>query len=287
MFTKVNIKEPQQRITKRRQYGQDVARIFSINLTNTIDGVADRCQPSTDSGSPSCPPNTVVSEADAATCVPCGENLVAENGRCVTDCHITLLEGKKPSDLSPLKGFHTVQTQHFFPSGGEEYFHVFNISFCERRTATCANSKTGSKISAGGLICRSTHLVGDQTNMITAVHTFVAGTKLVGTTANDKEGMKSKFAGIPPEFDGSLAPAFYSRYKTEVPTNKCPTGKSTTILLRCEIFRSILSIFSSVSLFYYDLFLYYLFLLFFIISLFYCLPLLFLFSFFSGYFILG
>ena len=235
MFTKVNIKEPQQIITKRRQYGQDVARIFSINLTNTIDGGADRCQPSTDSGSPSYPPNTVVSEVDAATCVPCGENLVAENGKCMTDCHVTLLEGKKHYDLSPLKGFHTVQTQHFFPSGGEEYFHVFNISFCEGRPATCANSKTGSKNSAGGLVCRSTHLVGDQTNTTTAVQAFVAGTELVEITVNDKEGMKSKFAGIPLEFDGSLALDFYWWYKTEVPINICPAGKSTTLLLRYEV----------------------------------------------------
>lgn len=183
-----------------------------------------------------CPPNHVVSENDAS-CVPCGENLVAENGICGTNCKLSLLGGKKHYDLTPLKGFHTVRTQHFFPSGGEEYYHVFNISFCETSPVVCANtahqgSLVTSKNSVSGLICRTTHLVGDQSSNTTAVHSFVAGKELTHISTTDEDATAKVFAGVPPEIASSLAPDFYWHYRAIVPTSKCPAGKTTTIAMR-------------------------------------------------------
>ncbi|GAU93556.1 hypothetical protein RvY_05482 [Ramazzottius varieornatus] len=255
-FTKINMQGAQLTSTKARQFGQDVARIFGINLTNTIDGGADKCQPCAGSGSQcrrcgpgqvwdteltncrTCPPNHVVSEHDAS-CVPCGENLVAENGKCETNCRVSFLGGKKHYDLTPLKGFHTVRTQHFFPSGGEEYYHVFNISLCETSPVVCANtahqgSLVTSKNSVSGLICRTTHLVGDQSSNTTAVHSFVAGKELTHISTPDEDATGKVFAGVPPEIASSLAPDLYWHYRAIVPTSKCPTGKTTTIAMRCS-----------------------------------------------------
>ncbi|OQV24404.1 hypothetical protein BV898_01938 [Hypsibius exemplaris] len=263
-FTWIFVKtgeQSSQATTKPRLFGNDVLRIFSINLTNTVEGGADACEPCSGSDATclkcgpheiwstefkkclACPPNSIVSEVDG-TCFSCGANLIASGKQCVSNCHVSLQNGEKHYDLTPLKGTHQTSTQHFFQSSGEEYFHTYNISFCEDTPATCATTFRRGALSAksqvSGFVCRSTQLMasGKGPNATTAIQPFSSGKEIVEITDElPKEVITAQklFSEVVPEFSSSVAPDFFYRFRTlTTALANCPSGRSTVITMRCS-----------------------------------------------------
>ncbi|CAG2067079.1 unnamed protein product, partial [Timema podura] len=140
----------------------DVAKIFSINITNTIDGGAAVClpchqeledrgcipcppgqyiDPNTTACTP-CPPDTTVSDPLAYgedSCKACGPGLSSFDGvSCTTKCIFTL-DGTQ-YDLRSLTNPHLVKGSQLFTASGAQYYHLFNISLCGETAAVCSNN---------------------------------------------------------------------------------------------------------------------------------------------------
>ncbi|KAL8168515.1 UNVERIFIED_CONTAM: hypothetical protein K2H54_000801 [Gekko kuhli] len=177
-----------------RKYTNNVARLYSINVTNVIDGVASYCRRCALESSGSsctscpaghyidrdsggcypCPPNTylkVHQPYGSQACIPCGPG--TKNNKihslCYNDCHFSVsVEGRTLEyDFSALANTTSFLGDPSFTSKGLKYFHHFNISLCGnhgRKMATCTDNVTDIRIlgkeaesskSATSYVCQS------------------------------------------------------------------------------------------------------------------------------------
>ncbi|XP_034231300.1 UPF0577 protein KIAA1324-like homolog [Thrips palmi] len=170
----------------------DMAKIFFINVTNTVDGGAASCLPchhDSDSegclpcppgqymepngtGCHFCPPDTTAVEPLVAArlgqdaCQPCGPGLHAENGgSCETNCVFDIDD--YTYDLRALDKPVAVHGSRLFTASGAQYYHLFNMSLCgTSEPAECSNTITvgdSSATEAGNVaafICRTTVIPG-------------------------------------------------------------------------------------------------------------------------------
>ncbi|KAM4619565.1 endosome/lysosome-associated apoptosis and autophagy regulator family member 2-like [Polymixia lowei] len=156
-----------------RQYVNDMVRIYSISVSNPVDGQSSECRACALSTQPSsslcvpcpqghyidtqtsqcteCPPNThLVSHTTLGpdACRPCGPASKSNKGRslCYSDCRFTHTEGNVTLsfDYSLLGSVGTLMNGPSFTSKGTKYFHQFNISLCggEDRMAVCTDNVT-------------------------------------------------------------------------------------------------------------------------------------------------
>ncbi|XP_078276517.1 endosome/lysosome-associated apoptosis and autophagy regulator 1-like isoform X2 [Rhinoraja longicauda] len=157
-----------------RKYSSDVAKIYSINVTNVVGGVASHCGPcaleSTSSGSlcvtcasgqyvnkeinkcQACPPNTHLKPhhyVGKESCDPCGPGTQSNLNRnlCYNDCRFVHREGQKSweYDFSPLSHITSFTSEPRFTPKGVRFFHHFNISLCGnqgRKLASCVDNVT-------------------------------------------------------------------------------------------------------------------------------------------------
>ncbi|XP_050414359.1 endosome/lysosome-associated apoptosis and autophagy regulator family member 2 isoform X2 [Patella vulgata] len=153
---------------KTKDYLNNVARIYSIDVTNTLSGGATACKacprglqkdgcipcpdghyidPISTTCTP-CPHGTVMSSSDPwgiKACHKCGDGMKAVNGHhCESDCKIVDNQGKS-YDLSALDRLQFVTGTRLFTSSGTTYYHGFNISLCGHNTntlPTCVNNVT-------------------------------------------------------------------------------------------------------------------------------------------------
>ncbi|ESN92242.1 hypothetical protein HELRODRAFT_115999 [Helobdella robusta] len=159
------------------------ARLYSINITNTIAGGASDCEACpqgvthdgshkrihtfscipcsvghyVDPDSLTCKPcqgNTILSQNfdgwGAEACVKCGEGLRQfEHDVCVTDCTYKSPSSNNSYDFRSLSGSVAVLWPHLFTTSGYRYFHLFNISLCSDQRKYVS-------------ICRTTALPGDK-----------------------------------------------------------------------------------------------------------------------------
>ncbi|XP_077193984.1 endosome/lysosome-associated apoptosis and autophagy regulator family member 2 isoform X2 [Paroedura picta] len=158
---------------KSRKLIYDMAKIYMITVTNTIDGVASFCQAcavgSEQSGSScipcpaghyieketsqckECPPNTYLSIYQVygqEACVPCGpgSQSTKDHSACLSDCKLSYVKDNQSLtyDFSNLK-VGSVMNGPSFTARGTKFFHFFNISLCGNqgeKMALCADNIT-------------------------------------------------------------------------------------------------------------------------------------------------
>ncbi|XP_069797904.1 endosome/lysosome-associated apoptosis and autophagy regulator 1-like isoform X2 [Narcine bancroftii] len=155
-------------------YPSDVAKIYSINVTNVIGGVASYCGPcaleSTSSGSScvtcnpgqyvnkevskceACPPNTHLKAhhyVGKESCIPCGPGTQSNLNHtlCYNDCRFMYQVGHKSweYDFKLLSQITSFTSEPRFTPKGVRFFHHFNISLCGnqgRKLASCVDNVT-------------------------------------------------------------------------------------------------------------------------------------------------
>ncbi|KAM6435769.1 endosome/lysosome-associated apoptosis and autophagy regulator family member 2 isoform 1-T1 [Liasis olivaceus] len=157
-----------------RKLINDVAKIYSITVTNAVDGVASSCRACAigleQSGSScipcpighyieketnqcqECPSNTYLSIHQAygeEACVPCGPGSQSTKDRsaCCSDCTFSYIKNNQSLtyDFSSLSRVGSLINGPSFTARGTKFFHFFNISLCghqgEKR-AICADNIT-------------------------------------------------------------------------------------------------------------------------------------------------
>ncbi|XP_003784126.1 UPF0577 protein KIAA1324 homolog isoform X2 [Otolemur garnettii] len=164
-----------------RKYTNDVAKIYSINVTNVLDGVASYCRPcaleASDMGSSctscpagyyidrdsgtchSCPPNTILRAHQPygiQACVPCGTG--TKNNKihslCYNDCAFTRNTPARTFNynFSALSNTVTLTGGSSFTSKGLKYFHHFTFSLCGnegKKMSVCTDNVTDLRIPEG------------------------------------------------------------------------------------------------------------------------------------------
>ncbi|XP_027957890.1 UPF0577 protein KIAA1324 homolog isoform X2 [Eumetopias jubatus] len=164
-----------------RKYTNDVAKIYSINVTNVMDGVASYCRPcaleASDVGSSctscpagyyidrdsgtchSCPPNTILKAHQPygiQACVPCGPGTKSNkiHSLCYNDCTFSISTPTGVLDYNFLALANTVSLAGgpSFTSKGLKYFHHFTLSLCGnqgKKMSVCADNVTDLRTPEG------------------------------------------------------------------------------------------------------------------------------------------
>ncbi|XP_036960563.1 endosome/lysosome-associated apoptosis and autophagy regulator 1 [Acanthopagrus latus] len=249
-----------------RRYSADVAKIYSIHITNVLGGVASQCRrcalSSTKAGSAcvpcpaghymvnrtgvcrSCPPNTFV-RADQpvgkVACVQCGPNTETNKAHtaCLSDCVLDVqTAGGAPLhyDFSPLANVSGFHSSPRFTSKGLRYFHSFNLGLCGKEgrvLATCVDNVTESGREVRGYICQSTVVPSDiRSQSVVSSQPFLIGDSLIGVTTDTTLNGISSPNWLFPAASGLQDVIFY--YKSSETTQACKQGRSAAIRLRCN-----------------------------------------------------
>uniref|UniRef100_A0A671YMD3 Endosome-lysosome associated apoptosis and autophagy regulator 1 n=1 Tax=Sparus aurata TaxID=8175 RepID=A0A671YMD3_SPAAU len=234
-----------------RKYSADVAKIYSIHITNVLGGVASQCRhcalSSTKAGSAcvpcppghymvngtgvckSCPPNTFV-RADQpvgeAACVQCGPNTETNKAHtaCLSDCALDVeTAGGAPLhyDFSPLANVSGFHSSPRFTNKGLRYFHSFNLGLCGKEgrvLATCVDNVTESGREVRGYICQSTVVPSDiRSQSVVSSQPFLIGDSLIGT-----------------EYLVLYCRHVCNVSRSSETTQACKQGRSAAIRLRCN-----------------------------------------------------
>ncbi|ROI15319.1 UPF0577 protein KIAA1324-like [Anabarilius grahami] len=157
-----------------RQYVNDIAKIYSITVTNAMDGSASGCHAcammSQQDGSScvpcpaghfinkdtnqcqECLPNTFLSGHHIygqEACQPCGPGSRSnkEHSVCFNDCTFSHMDQNRTLtyDLSALSSVGSIMNGPSFTSKGTKYYHLFNISLCGaegKKVAVCTDNVT-------------------------------------------------------------------------------------------------------------------------------------------------
>uniref|UniRef100_A0A8C3YBV7 Endosome-lysosome associated apoptosis and autophagy regulator 1 n=1 Tax=Catagonus wagneri TaxID=51154 RepID=A0A8C3YBV7_9CETA len=164
-----------------RMYTKDVAKIFSINVTNVLDGVASYCRPcaleASDLGSSctscpagyyidrdsgichSCPSNTILKAHQpygAQACIPCGPGTKSNkiHSLCYNDCTFSVNTPTRTFNynFSALGSTVSLAGGPSFTSKGLKYFHHFTLSLCGnqgKKMSVCTDNVTDLRIPDG------------------------------------------------------------------------------------------------------------------------------------------
>uniref|UniRef100_A0A667ZZK5 Endosome-lysosome associated apoptosis and autophagy regulator 1 n=1 Tax=Myripristis murdjan TaxID=586833 RepID=A0A667ZZK5_9TELE len=238
-----------------RKYSADVAKIYSIHITNVIDGVASHCRHcalglgygKTSSACvpcppghymlngtgvcKSCPPNTFIRAEQPVgeeACIRCGPNTKRNKART--------RERRLHYDFSPLANVTGFQSSPRFTSKGLRYFHHFNVALCGkegRELAACVDNVTESGREVRGYVCQSTVVPSDiRGQSVVSSQPAVIGDTLIGvttkTTLSDISSLEQSFPAA------SSLPDVIFYYRSSETTQACKHGRSTTIRLRCD-----------------------------------------------------
>ncbi|XP_059421236.1 endosome/lysosome-associated apoptosis and autophagy regulator family member 2-like isoform X1 [Carassius carassius] len=160
--------------TDVRQYVNDMVKIYSVSVTNAMDGVASVCRAcalqSQRAGSScvpcpaghyidketnqcqECPPNTVLSGHHIygkEACQLCGPGSKSnkEHSVCFSDCSFTYTDQSRTLqyDFSALTSAGSIMNGPSFTAKGTKYYHLFNVSLCGaegHKTAVCRDNVT-------------------------------------------------------------------------------------------------------------------------------------------------
>ncbi|RXM27481.1 UPF0577 protein KIAA1324 [Acipenser ruthenus] len=182
------------------RYNTDVAKIYSINVTNAINGVASSCRhcalgssktasscvpcPSghyiekDSSACRQCPPNTFLSREQPygeEACVPCGPKTRSNtmHTTCFSDCKFAFPDGERTLqyDLSHLPTRTTFNSGPSFTPKGLQYFHQFSVSLCGnegKKLASCVDNVTNAR-TVSSYACQSTIIPSDVRGVKTVV----------------------------------------------------------------------------------------------------------------------
>lgn len=243
---------------------KNIAKIYEITVTNTVDGGASECLPCPEGTEaegcipcPSghyikdkdslqclpCPSNTYVSDPfpyGIKSCKPCGPGLYSDDGQnCQTNCQLHFSDDQH-YDLTSLPQYIEVRGSHLFTFSGTQYFHLFNISLCGRSLAVCRNNVTYHSIGpqleddVHALVCRST-IIPSQTDGSDSVMAFQAvslGDNLIGISPQPTLRNISVAAEFIQSAKGNSDVHFF--YSSSSTTPACLSGRTTTLTLRCD-----------------------------------------------------
>ncbi|KAM3934410.1 endosome/lysosome-associated apoptosis and autophagy regulator 1 [Leptodactylus fuscus] len=251
-----------------RKYTADVAKIYSINITNAKDGVASWCHPcavGTDSECIACPSGHYI-DKKTSSCISCPENTYLpshlyfgeetctkcgpgtknndKHTLCYNDCHLTVSAGEKKLqyDFSLLQNI-TFAGKPSFTSKGVKFYHQFSISLCGnqgQKLATCTQNVSdtqglGNEPSLNSYVCQSTIIPSNVAgqNIFMSSQAVALGDQLIGVTTQAKlENITSPMDLFPGEHAATKDIIFY--YRSKEVTQSCPYGRTTAIRLRCN-----------------------------------------------------
>uniref|UniRef100_A0A8C8M6Y1 MRH domain-containing protein n=1 Tax=Oncorhynchus tshawytscha TaxID=74940 RepID=A0A8C8M6Y1_ONCTS len=197
-----------------RQYSSDFAKMYTVQITNVVGGVASQCRHcALGSGSASecvpcppahymvngtgvcksCPPNTFI-RADQtvgeAACIHCGPNTHSNKAHsaCVSDCRLDLQSTGGGEvlqyDFTPLANITSFQSSPRFTSKGLRYFHQFRVGLCGeegREVAVCVDNVTESRKEVRGYACQSTVVPSEvRGQSVVSSQPFTIGDTLIG-----------------------------------------------------------------------------------------------------------
>ncbi|XP_028265499.1 UPF0577 protein KIAA1324 isoform X2 [Parambassis ranga] len=249
-----------------RKNSGDIAKIYSIHITNVIGGVASECRrcalTSAQSSSAcvpcppghymvnktgvckSCPPNTFIrvdQSIGEAACIQCGPNTRRNKAQtaCLSDCMLKVQTTGGASlqyNFSPLVNVTGFQSSPRFTTKGLRYFQRYNIGLCgaeSRKPASCVDNVTASEREVKGYICQSTVVPSDiRSQSIVSSQPFLIGDTLIGvTTETSLHGISSPAWLFP---SASNLPDVIFYYKSSDTTQACKHGRSASIRLRCN-----------------------------------------------------
>uniref|UniRef100_A0A8C5LY48 MRH domain-containing protein n=1 Tax=Leptobrachium leishanense TaxID=445787 RepID=A0A8C5LY48_9ANUR len=253
-----------------RKHISDVVKIYSINITNTKDGVASWCQPcamGTDSlcfscpsghyidkktsGCTLCPQNTFLQSTrpyGVETCLACGPGTKSNDARslCFSDCRVTVPvgAGKLKYDFSTLSNATSFFGSPSFTSKGLRYYHLYTMSLCGNqgiKLATCMDNVTdgrgteeGSWHSVTSYICQSIIVPSDTIGhkALSSQPINIAEQLLGVTTDRTFNNISSPVNLFPGDNVGIRDIIFY--YRSKETTQSCSSGRATTVRLRCD-----------------------------------------------------
>ncbi|KAM8795825.1 endosome/lysosome-associated apoptosis and autophagy regulator 1 [Eudromia elegans] len=266
-----------QRVAAGREAGRrrvgDVAKLYSVNVTNVLGGVASWCRRCGRAGAGpacaacpaghyaeggacrACPPGTVLrgrAPDGPRACAPCGPGTHSDQARslCYSDCSATLAPRGRPLryDLSALAAPRAFASGPSFTAKGLKYFHLFNISLCGhhgRALASCADNVTEPRAGAP-----PAHAVTAHACQAIVVPSDVLGHK--GAVSSQPVSLADRLVGVTagPALDGIVAPpehfppaaapelpdvVFF--YRANEVTQACGSGRATAVRLRCNPLR--------------------------------------------------
>ncbi|XP_053313800.1 endosome/lysosome-associated apoptosis and autophagy regulator 1 [Spea bombifrons] len=254
-----------------RKYTSDVAKIYSINVTNTQDGVASWCRPcalGTDSLCVSCPPGNYIDKKTSScsacppntyliaqqpygveSCMTCGPGTRNNEAHtvCFSDCQVSvpLGSGELQYDFSSLPNVTSFSTSPSFTNKGLRYHHHFSISLCGnqgRKLASCVDNVTDPRgaereswNSVASYACQSIIVPSDTSGRKTLLSSqpISIADHLIGvTTKTSLDGISSPVDLFPGEQPGIQDIIFY--YRSKEVTQSCSSGRVTTVRLRCN-----------------------------------------------------
>ncbi|KAM5182015.1 endosome/lysosome-associated apoptosis and autophagy regulator 1 [Mantella aurantiaca] len=254
-----------------RKYTADIAKIYSINVTNAKDGVASWCQPCAqdkDSQCISCPPGHYIDKKTSKciscpsntylqsnlpfgeeTCAHCGPGTKSNDAHslCFNDCKMTVSSGARQLmyDFTLLSNVTTFIGSPSFTSKGLKYYHQFSISLCGnqgKKLATCVQNASdiwGSDTElwrpVASYVCESMFVPKDTLDRKTIMTSqpISLADQLIGvTTETSLDKISSPAEHFPGENVAIKDIIFY--YRSKEVTQSCISGRSATIRLRCK-----------------------------------------------------
>ncbi|KAM4795845.1 endosome/lysosome-associated apoptosis and autophagy regulator 1 [Rhinophrynus dorsalis] len=254
-----------------RKFTADVAKIYSINITNTQDGVASWCQPcavGTDSLCISCPPGHYI-DKKTSSCISCPSNTYLEAHRpygvescvqcgpgtqgneahsvCFSNCQFSVSAGGRmlQYDFSSLPNVTAFSGSPSFTSKGLKYFHHFSISLCGnqgKKLASCADNAMDARgterdswLSVSSYVCQSVIMPSDTIGRkaVLLSQPVSIADRLIGVTTKKKFGNITSPADMFPGENAVIEDILFY-YRSDEITESCRSGRTTIVRLRCN-----------------------------------------------------
>ncbi|XP_006034442.1 UPF0577 protein KIAA1324 homolog, partial [Alligator sinensis] len=257
-----------------RKYTNDIAKLYSINVTNVMDGVASYCRrcalEASGASCTSCPPGNYIDRTSGAchpcapntylkahqpyghqACIPCGPGTVSNkiHSLCYNDCHFSVNKDGRTLeyDFSTLANSTSFTSGPSFTSKGLKYFHHFNISLCGnhgRKMAFCTDNVTDIRVPDGEV--EFSKSVTSYACQSIVVPSDVMGYKTV--VSSQPVSLADRFVGVttettldritsPPDYfptENVVVPEVIFFYRSNDVTQSCNSGRATAIRMRCN-----------------------------------------------------
>uniref|UniRef100_A0A8C1MWG8 KIAA1324 like n=1 Tax=Cyprinus carpio TaxID=7962 RepID=A0A8C1MWG8_CYPCA len=262
-----------QRTSQVRQYVNDMVKIYSVTVTNAMDGVASACRAcalqSQQAGSScvpcpaghyidketnhcqECPPNTVLSGHliyGKEACQPCGPGSKSnkEHSVCFSDCSFTYTGRVRTLlyDFSALTSAGSIMNGPSFTAKGTKYYHLFNISLCGaegHKAAVCRDNVTNllNEDAGGGQQGSSVEAFLCQSTIIPSdgrgLRTALSSQSI--SLADTFQGKSLNGITARPELFPSASkriPDIHFFYRSSQVTTSCQRGRNAVVSLRCN-----------------------------------------------------
>ncbi|KAM9520177.1 endosome/lysosome-associated apoptosis and autophagy regulator 1 isoform 2-T2 [Guaruba guarouba] len=251
-----------------RRYTSDVAKLYSINVTNVLGGVASfcrRCAPETSGSCAPCPPGNVMDHGSGTcrpcppgtylrghpsdglpACHPCGPGTYSNQLRslCFNNCTAALpLRGRLLRyEFPALAAAAALATGPAFTPRGRRYRHHFRVSLCGpqgRKAAACSDNVTEARLRVvTGYVCRATLVPPERPRHQgpASSQPISLGDRILGvTTSSTLDGITSPPELFPPGHPDLPDIIFF--YRSNDVTQPCGSGRATAIRLRCDPLR--------------------------------------------------